>query len=72
MRQVFENYSKFELKGKKQMIVNRQLFTHEKMSEKLISIVDNMLESVPQPVKLKIPSLTKEPTKLKLPTLKKG
>ena len=68
MRQVFENYSKFELKGKKQMIVNTQLFTHEKMSEKLISIVDKVLEGVPQPVKLKIPSLTKEPTKLKLPT----
>ena len=72
MRQVFENYSKFELKGKKQMIVNTQLFTHEKMSEKLISIVDKVLEGVPQPVKLKIPSLTKEPTKLKLPTLKRG
>ena len=42
------------------------------MSEKLISIVDKMLEGVPQPVKLKIPSLTKEPKKLKLPTLKKG
>jgi hypothetical protein len=42
------------------------------MSEKLISIVDKMLEGVPQPVKLKIPNLTKEPKKLKLPTLKKG
>jgi len=72
MRQVFENYSKFELKGKKQMIVNTQLFTHEKMSEKLISIVDKVLEGVPQPVKLKIPRLTKEPTKIKLPTLKSG
>jgi len=72
MRQVFENYSKFELKGKKQMIVNTQLFTHEKMSEKLISIVDKVLEGVPQPVKLKIPSLTTEPTKSKLPTLKRG
>jgi len=72
MRDVHKNYKKYELKGKKQMIVNRQMFTHDKMSKKLISIVDKMLESVPQPVKLKIPSLTKEPKKLKLPTLKKG
>jgi len=72
MRDVYSNYSKYQLKGKKQMIVNKQLYTHEKMSEKLISIVDKMLEGVPQPVKLKIPSLTKEPKKLKLPTLKKG
>ena len=72
MRDVYQNYPKYQLKGKKQMLVNRQMFTHEKMSEKLISIVDKMLEGVPQPVKLKIPSLTKEPKKLKLPTLKKG
>ena len=72
MRDVHKNYKKYELKGKKQMIVNREHFTHEKMSEKLVSIVDKMLEGVPQPVKLKIPSLTKEPKKLKLPTLKKG
>ena len=72
IKQVYENYPKYQLKGKKQMMVNRQMFTHEKMSEKLISIVDKMLEGVPQPVKLKIPNLTKEPKKLKLPTLKKG
>ena len=72
MRDVYQNYPKYQLKGKKQMLVNRQMFTHEKMSEKLIHIVDKMLEGVPQPVKLKIPSLTKEPKKLKLPTLKKG
>ena len=72
IKQVYENYPKYQLKGKKQMMVNRQMFTHEKMSEKLISIVDKMLEGVPQPVKLKIPNLTKETKKLKLPTLKKG
>ena len=72
MRDVYQNYPKYQLKGKKQMLVNRQMFTHEKMSEKLIYIVDKMLEGVPQPVKLKKPSLTKEPKKLKLPTLKKG
>ena len=72
MRDVYQNYPKYQLKGKKQMLVNRQMFTHEKMSKKLIYIVDKMLEGVPQPVKLKIPSLTKEPKKLKLPTLKKG
>ena len=42
------------------------------MTEKLVSIVDRFIESVPQQVKLKLPSLKAEPKKLKLPTLKKG
>jgi hypothetical protein len=41
------------------MIVNRELFTHEEMSKKLISIIDKALESVPQEVKLKLPKLKK-------------
>ena len=59
LRDIFENYKKYELRGKKQMIVNREIFTHEEMSKKLISIVDKTLENVPQEVKLKLPKLKK-------------
>ena len=59
LKDVFENYKKYEIRGKKQMIVNRELFTHEEMSKKLISIIDKALESVPQEVKLKLPKLKK-------------
>ena len=59
LKDVFDNYKKYEIRGKKQMIVNRELFTHEEMSKKLISIVDKTLESVPQEVKLKLPKLKK-------------
>jgi len=72
MKDVFENYGKYKLKAKKQMIVNRETFSHKAMTEKLVSIVDKFIESVPQQVKLKLPSLKAEPKKLKLPTLKKG
>jgi glycosyltransferase involved in cell wall biosynthesis len=72
MVDVFKNYSKYELRGKKQMIVNREHFTHDEMSKKLLGIVDEMLKGVPQQVQLKLPDLKKEPKKLKLPKLKKG
>jgi hypothetical protein len=72
MKDVFENYDKYKLKAKKQMIVNQQTFSHQAMKDKLESIVDKLLSGVPQQVQLKLPSLKKEPKKLKLPTLKRG
>ena len=56
------------------MIVNRDLFTHEKMGKKLESIVDKMLDSIAQKVELKLPKLEEktDSVKLKLPKLKKG
>ena len=72
MVDVFENYKKYELRGKKLMIVNREHFNHEQMSKKLLTMVDKILENVPQQVQLKLPSLKKEPKKLKLPKLKKA
>ena len=74
MKSVFTDYKKYQLKGKKQMIVNRELFTHEKMRNKLESIVDKMLDSMAKKVELKIPKLQEKPdsVKLKLPKLKKG
>ena len=72
MKDVFENYSKYKLKAKKQMIVNQQTFSHQAMKDKLESIVDRLLAGIPQQVQLKLPTLKKEPKKLKLPTLKRG
>ena len=72
MKDVFENYDKYKLKAKKQMIVNRETFSHKAMTDKLESIVGKLLGGVPQQVQLKLPTLKKEPKKLKLPTLKKG
>ena len=75
LKEVHKNYKKYEIRGKKQMIVNRENFSHEKMKEKLVSIVDKMLESVPQEVSLKLPKLKKvnkeEKPEVKLPKLKK-
>ena len=52
------------------MIVNREHFTHEKMSDKLVSIIDNILKDVPQEVSLKLPKLVKK-SDVKIPKLKK-
>jgi len=71
LKKVHQNYDKFKIRGKKQMLVNRQEFTYEKMKDKLIVIVDKMLDSVPQEVSLKLPKLKKKQD-IKLPTLKKG
>ena len=54
------------------MIVNREHFNHEQMSKKLLTMVDKILEDIPQQVQLKLPNLKKEPKKLKLPKLKKA
>jgi glycosyltransferase involved in cell wall biosynthesis len=70
MKDVVKNYKKYELRGKKQMIVNREHFTHEKMSDKLVSIIDNILKDVPQEVSLKLPKLVKK-SDVKIPKLKK-
>ena len=72
MLDVFKRYDKYKVRGKKQMIVNRENFSFEAMKEKLIVITDTILEGIPQQVELKLPTLKKEPKKLKLPKLKKG
>ena len=72
MEDVYQNYDKYKLKAKKQMIVNKEMFSHEAMKQKLDDIISPIISKIPQPVELKLPSLKKEPKKLKLPTLKKG
>ena len=70
IKDVYKNYKKYELRGKKQMIVNRQNFTHDAMKDKLINIVDDLLQDVPKEVSLKLPKLVKK-SDVKLPKLKK-
>ena len=71
IKQVFNNYEKFKIRGKKQMIVNRQEFSFENMKDKLINMVDDVLSDIPQEVKIKLPNLkSTDNKKLKLPKLK--
>ena len=70
IKDVYKNYKKYELRGKKQMIINRQNFTHDAMKDKLINIVDDLLQDVPKEVSLKLPKLVKK-SDVKLPKLKK-
>ena len=72
MLDVFKKYDKYKIRGKKQMIVNRENFSFEAMKTKLIDMVESMMGDIPKMVELKLPTLKKEPTKLKLPKLKKG
>ena len=60
---MLENYDKYKLKAKKQMIVNQELFSHEAMKARLDQIISPLIAKVPQPVQLKLPSLKKEPKK---------
>jgi len=79
LKEVYKNYSKYILKGKKQGIVNRTKFSLDAMTIKFEEILDKhlpKLKAPPQQVNLKLPKLkkvgeTKEPPKLKLPKLKK-
>ena len=72
MKSVFTDYKKYQLKGKKQMIVNRENFSFESMKTKLIDMVESVMTDIPKMVELKLPTLKKEPKKLNLPKLKKG
>ena len=73
---VFENEYEVKNKGKSLMNVNREKFTHTKMTELLNKFVDSYTEDIPTQVGLKLPKLKKVGTnselpKLKLPKLKK-
>ena len=64
MKDVYKNYKNYVDKAKKQSYISRTEFSLDKMSEKLISILDT---KVPKPVVLKLPTLRK----IELPKLKK-
>ena len=65
MRDVFENYKKYTDGAKRQAYRSRTEFSLDKMSEKLINILET---KVPKQTILKLPQLKK----IALPTIKKG
>ena len=76
---VVENEYEVKYKGKSLMNVNREKFTHKKMTELLNSVVDKYTGDIPSQVSLNLPKLkkvgsseTKELPKIKLPKLKKA
>ena len=73
IRDVHKNYTKYAVKGKKLMLLNRRMFTHDKMREKLEQIVDQQLSSLPKQVDIKLPNMKKENKKEEksLPKLRK-
>jgi hypothetical protein len=79
LRDVFDNYSKYVVKGKKLAIVNQTKFSLDAMTKKFEEILDKHLpkfEEHPTPVDLKLPKLkkvgdVKERPKIQLPKLKK-
>ena len=60
IRDVYDNYNKYTLRAKKQMIINRQQFSFDAMKEKLENIVDNIIKDIPKEIKLKLPELKKD------------
>ena len=75
LKEIFNNYNKYKLKGKKLAIVNKTKFSLDNMTKKFEEILDKYLPEFPKEVKLQLPKLkkigdAKELPKIKLPTLK--
>jgi glycosyltransferase involved in cell wall biosynthesis len=64
LEDVYKNYKKYVDGAKRQAYRSRTEFSLEKMSDKLVSIID---EKIPKPIQLKLPQLKK----IELPKLKK-
>jgi|LWDU01.1.fsa_nt_gi glycosyltransferase involved in cell wall biosynthesis len=80
LKDVFDNYSKHLVKGKKLAIVNNTKFSLDGMTKKFEEILDKHLpkfDEPPTPVKLNLPklkkvsSVVKDAPKIELPKLKK-
>ena len=67
LKDVHENYKTYLEKSRKQPHYIKTNFTFEKMAEKFVATIDKALESIPQPVQLKLPQLKK----VELPKLTK-
>ena len=71
----FENEHEVKNKAKSLMHINRNKFTHIKMTELLNEVVDKYTKDIPTQVGLKLPKLKKvgdsDIPKIKLPKLKK-
>ena len=75
---IFENEYEVKNNAKSLMGINREKFTHKKMTELLNNTVDKYTKSIPSQVSLNLPKLkkigsseNKELPKIKLPKLKK-
>ena len=76
MKELHKNYTKYQVKAKKQAIMNKQKFSLDSMTKVLDEILDKHLpkfEEQPQKVDIKLPTLKKvsKPKKVELPKLKK-
>ena len=83
LKEMFENYDKYLVKGKKLSIMNQTRFSLDAMTKKFEEILDKHLPNFEEPAKkvdLKLPKLKKvgsdtttppPPQKMKLPKLKK-
>ena len=73
LRDVYKNYTKYAVKGKKLMLMNRKKFTHDKMRERLEQIIDQQLDTLPKQVDIKLPNMKTEdkPKEKGLPKLRK-
>jgi len=67
MKDVFENYKKYEIDAKAQGTLIKKEFNLDAMHNKLTSILDSRVPEFPKQVKLKLPQLKK----IELPKLKK-
>jgi septum formation topological specificity factor MinE len=72
----YENQIEVKNRAKSLMNINREKFTHTKMTELLNEVVDRYIESIPSQVSIKLPKLksinsSTEKPKIKLPKLKK-
>ena len=74
---IFNNEYEVKNKANSLMNINREKFTHKKMTELLNEVVDKYTKDIPSQVGLKLPKLKKassnqsNPPKIKLPKLKK-
>ena len=73
LQDIVSNYKKYIEISRKQSHHVKTNFSLDLMSKKFCKIIDNVLNTIPQQMSLKLPKLKKvnEPAKLKLPKLKK-
>jgi len=80
LKDVYKNYSKWQVKAKRQGHYSRTNFSYEAMVETLKKILDTNVPNIPQQMDLSLPKLNlpklkkvgnNEPKKIKLPKLKK-
>lgn len=74
LQDVVQNYKQYLSKSRKQTQYVKDNFSLDKMSSRLVEIVDKGIKDVPQQMSLKLPNLKKvnsDTPKIKLPKLKK-